>query len=74
MDTDAADCESRGTAMRGLVSEGSAPGCFRDQVGRLTAPVEGKGVLEGGRSAAGWLLSVDEHCRRIDLSTGGYEA
>lgn len=50
-------------------------GGFRDQVGRLIARRKGKGEMsEGGRSAAGWLLSVDEHCRRIDLSTRGYEA
>lgn len=64
----AVDCESRGRGEGGgrLDREGARErgGGFRDQVGRLIARRKGKGDMsEGGRSAAGWLLSVDEHCR-----------
>lgn len=52
-------------------------GCARDRgSGWLSGSgrqVDRQGRGGEGRSAAGWLLSVDGYCRCIDLSTGEEE-
>lgn len=60
MDTDAVDCESRGTIMRGLVSKGSAPG-WLSRSGRQVDSANGRARGIGGRSFCSWMAAF---CRR----------
>lgn len=65
---DAVDCESRGASVRGL-REGSWPRRGSGWLSGSGRQVDRQGRGGEGRSAAGWLLSVDGYCRCIDLST-----